>query len=92
MNTKTKPATVTLYSYELVPGGLGIFDREWFPTREAAEEARAQRIKRDGYRKPADGLTGEQLEIGDVEPIDVELSAAGVLSFAREYAIDSGAC
>jgi hypothetical protein len=86
-------ATVTLCYFEFCNNNMGVWDREWFLTREEAETARQARADSMGT-EPGDDAEEEDLcgEYGDVSEVldePVTLSAEGLLAFARNFAVDT---
>lgn len=80
-------STVTLYNFEFVANNMGIWDREWFATREEAEAARQAKIEKLGSTNDPDNLSGEYGEVSLVCFTTVELTAEGVLDFAANFAV-----
>lgn len=85
----------TLYNVEFCQSSVGIWDKQWFLSEKAAETFRAKKIKEFGHT-PEDlenlEMCGEYGDIYEVEAVEVELSPKGLLHFANEYAVDTGAC
>jgi hypothetical protein len=86
--------TVTLCYFEFCSNNMGIWDREWFLTREEAEKARQERADSMGT-EPGDAnaeeedLCGEYGDVSEVLDEPVTLSAEGLLAFARNFAVDT---
>lgn len=80
--------TTTLWTFEFCRNSIGVWDRQWHATREQAEAARAEMI-REGFDPSRQD--GEYGALGDVHDVSINLSRAGVLDFARTYAVDNGA-
>jgi hypothetical protein len=91
------PATApiaTLFYFEFCQNNLGVWDREWFLTREEAETARENRadsIGTDLDETDDEDLCGEYGDISEVQEEQVPLTTAGLLAFANNFAVDSDA-
>lgn len=85
---------VTLYFFEYCDNNLGIWNRAWALTKEAAEESREETAKRLGVEddyKPDEVIGGDSGDYGDILPVDsveVELTPEGILNFANNYAVE----
>jgi hypothetical protein len=82
--------TVTLFYFEYVANNLGVWTREWFATREAAEQGRIDRAKSLGVNPNRESeMCGEYGDLGDVEETLVECTPEGILTFANNFACDT---
>ena len=87
--------SVELFYFEFVGNNRGIWDRRWFLTRAEADTARGDKLdefgKRDADDPDAEELSGQYGDVGGIETETVALTAAGLLAFANNFAIDTGA-
>jgi hypothetical protein len=84
---------VTLYSFEFCTSNVGVWDRDWHLTHAdavAARKARCDEVAADP--ESVCDMDGTYGDVGEVHTVDVELTSAGLLEFARDYAVDRGAC
>lgn len=82
--------TTTLWQVEFCANNMGIYDRAWFATRPEAAAWRRDRIKSgDSNPRTEQGCYGS---IDKPEKVKVELTVAGLLQFANNWAVDRGAC
>ncbi len=82
--------TATLWYVEYCSNRLGVWDRRWFTSKAEAEEGYYEACEYHG-REPFDPEfvpTGEYGDVCEPEPVEVELTAQGVLDFARRFAVD----
>lgn len=81
--------TVRLYYFEYVDNNLGLYTKSWFPTEGSAKHARRTLLEAPDspyFGVDVSEMTGQYGELSQMQYEDVELSAAGVLAFAREHA------
>lgn len=83
---------VTLYYFEFVPNGLGIWDRMWSLTEGEAKDDRANLVGgayADYYTIVEDDeLDGTEGQVSGIRSIEVELTPEGLRNFANRFAVD----
>lgn len=76
--------TVTLYYIEFVDNGIGVWDKQWFATKEEAEAEYDRKIREDEYDPELDD--GSEGGISGPHDVEIQLTPPGLLDFANEYA------
>ena len=82
-------STITLWYYEFVSNNIGIWDRAWFASEQEAREGYAAACTEyDQDPETPKEPTGEYGDVAEPQSVEVELTAAGVLAFAQNFAVD----
>ena len=82
---------VTIWRVEFCHSSIGVYDYQWFATEAEANQFVQSQVDDEDYLL-VEYSTGAELTISTPEAVDVELTLDGLLSFANEYAVDTGAC
>lgn len=82
-------STVTLWYVEFVSNNIGIWDRSWYASEKEAQE-RYEELCTEHDHDPSDppAPTGEYGDVTEPQSVEIELTEAGVLAFAENYAVD----
>lgn len=78
----------TLWRVQFVRSSIGVWDAQWFAA-ESDALAFFNALLAEGYDPELDD--GSQGSVIDPEQIAVDLSPAGLLAFANQFAVDTGA-
>lgn len=79
---------VTLWYVEYCENNIGIWTKDWFATEKEATDRYEELIAEHGKRDDATGTYGDVCE---VQLTIVDLTLEGILTFANEFAVDTGA-
>jgi hypothetical protein len=84
--------TITIWRVEFCHSSIGVYDYQWFATEKEAKKYIKKLVKEDDFQL-VDESEGEDGTVLDTpEPIEIDLTTEGLLSFANNYAVDTGAC
>jgi hypothetical protein len=77
------PST-TLWFFDYVNNGLGVWARAWHGTRAEAEADQAQMFAQ-GFRIPEGGGSGEEWDMTSIYSEEMSLTPEGALYFIRQF-------
>ena len=78
--------TATIWRVQYMPNSMGVWDAVWAATKALARES-MEDLAQEGYYVPEDPR-GDYHEMTEPKEVTVELSPAGLLQFAQNYAVD----
>lgn len=82
----SSPTTLRIWRIQFCLNNLGVWDQRWSATEQEARDDFEHHCSKLGCTPERDD--GSWGSIIEPEPVDVEMTAAGLLLFANNYACD----